>query len=179
MYKAVLTAWLLTLLFGSCIIGLQAQNLPDKPQPTVKIQFTCKLDVKCQENYGVKANQKFYRQLPVVQPTVDHAYVLSTSTTVLLSIADIENSIYTLNKPGTQEVNWLFGSHPGRVRYYAVILPVDAATTLISYRYKREDEALKAAGYPGHKIVKWWLPTTMMSAAHIVGILVTVTSTGR
>lgn len=169
----------------SLILGLLlatpliAQTLPNKPQPTVKIQLTCKLDVKCQEAYGVKANQKFYRQLPVVQPTLDHAYVLSTTTSILLSIGDVENSLYALNKPGTQEANWLFGSHPNRARYYAIILPVDAAAAIISYRYKREDQALKAAGYPSHRIVKWWLPEAMNSVGHTVGILITATSTGR
>ena len=78
-----------------------------------------------------------------------------------------------------READPLYGSHPGRARYYAIAMPVAGLCAYYSYRYKREDDALAAAGIPGHKYVKWWLPEALNIGAHIFGIVATASFTGK
>lgn len=135
-------------------------------QSTVRVQLT-------------DGSRKWYEPLPVPHKTADKAFWLSTALNVGLTVADAENSLYALRRPGAQESNPLLGSNPSRGRMYAIMLPAAALTTYFSFRYKREDDALKAAGYPGHKYMKWWVPNLLNTAGHALGVGVTLASTGR
>lgn len=145
---------------------LHAQELPFKPKPVVRVELTNGVD-------------KWWQPLPVPHRTADRAYWASTITSLGWTVADVENSVYILKSPKTHEVNFIFGSHPSRGRYYAICLPVFLGSAYLSYRYKREDEALKYAGLPTHKYVRWWLPEALNTGSHVLGVLVTLTSTGR
>ena len=63
--------------------------------------------------------------------------------------------------------------------YYGIGVPVTVAAAWLSWKGKREDDALRDAGLPGHKYMKWWLPEAAVIASHAVGIFVTVANTGR
>lgn len=154
----------LALLLCSC--PLFAQNLPFKPQPTVRVKLT-------------DGTKTWYQPLVVPHRTADRAFWLSTGLSLALTVADVENSHYALNKLGTIEANPVFGQHPGRARYYAICLPIFAVNTYLSYRYKREDDAMAAAGIRGHKYAKWWVPSLANTVVHAVGVTVTLASTGR
>ena len=122
---------------------------------------------------------KWYEELPVTHRTADHTYLLTTFLSAAVTVADVENSIYALHKQGAVEANGIFGSHPSRGTYYAITIPVFAANAVFSYRYKRQDDALRAAGYPGHKYIKWPVPSLLNTIGHAIGLGVTVASTGR
>jgi hypothetical protein len=155
------------LLAGMAVtVGAQAQDFPFKPLPTVRVQLTDRVT-------------KWYEPLPVRRKTADAAWWEWFAASNALTIADTENSVYALKKPGASEANFLFGAHPGRARYYAVMAPITAACDYLSWKYKREDDALKDAGIQGHKFSKWWLVQAVNTGAHAVGILVTLGSTGR
>ena len=135
-------------------------------QSTVKVQLT-------------DGTRKWYQELPVAHKTADRVFWLDTALSVGMTVADVENSMYALNKPGTSEANWLFGSRPTRARYYGITMPVTVLSAYLSWRYKREDDALTVAGLPGHKYSKWWLPNLLNTAGHTLGVGVTLASTGR
>ena len=124
-------------------------------------------------------SRQWYEPLPVRHRTADRKFWLSTGLSGALTVADVKNSLDALNRPGTSEANPIFGRHPSPGRYYAVMVPIFAANAYMSYRYKREDEALADAGIQGHKYVKWWLPSALNSGAHAVGLAVTLAATGR
>lgn len=167
---------ILFLMLAAPVFG---QGLPDKPQPTVKVQLTCKGNVICAERYHVNPAQNFYQELPVPHRTADRAFILDTLLSFGMTAADVENSIYALNKPGTEEANFVFGSHPSRGKYYAIVMPIAGLNAAFSYHYKREDDALKAAGLIGHKYAKWWVPNLINTIGHGIGVAVTASSTGR
>ena len=156
---------LLTILL--CGIPAWAQDaLPSKPEPTVRVQLT-------------DGQRKWYEQLPVKHKTVDHAWWEWAIVSGGMTILDAENSLYALHKPGTSEANGIFGSHPSRAKYYGIMLPVAGLGDILSYKYKREDDALKSAGMQGHKYSKWWIIQAMNTGAHVVGVAITLGSTGR
>lgn len=135
-------------------------------RPTVRVKLT-------------NGSQTWYQDLPATKTTANRTYWLSTALSLALTVADVENSHYTLNRPGTSEANPLFGAHPGRARYYGICLPIFAVNAYMSYRYKREDQALADAGLKGHKYVKWFTPNLLNTAFHALGLAVTIGSTGR
>lgn len=124
-------------------------------------------------------SQTWYQDLPVTKPTANRTYWIATGLSGLLTVLDIENSHLALNRPGTSEANPLFGAHPGRARYYGICLPIFALNAYMSYRYKRQDQALADAGIQGHKYVKWWLPEALNGGMHAIGLAVTLGATGR
>ena len=124
-------------------------------------------------------HRTWYQPLPVPHRTAEKAFWLSTLISAGVTVADVENSMYALRRLGTSEANGLFGSHPRRGVYYGIAAPACALNVLFSYHYKREDDALRAAGLPGHKCAKWWLPSALNTGAHVVGVAVTLGSTGR
>lgn len=135
-------------------------------QSTVKVKLT-------------DGTRQWYEQLPVPHKTADKAFWVSTLLSVGLTVADAENTKYALGRPGATESNPLFGKNPSRARMYGIMLPIAGLTSYYSFRYKREDDALKAAGYGGHKYVKWWLPNLFNTAEHALGVGVTLGFTGR
>ena len=161
--------WMGLLIMAAAVIctrPVSAQQLPFKPQPTVTVKLTD----------GTRA---WYQPLVVPHRTADRAYWLSTLVSLGMTVADVENSHYALTRAGTMEANPLFGSHPSRPVYYGITLPIFAINAAFSYHYKRQDDALAAAGLPGHRFAKWWLPNLMNTGVHAVGVGVTVGSTGR
>jgi hypothetical protein len=155
-------AILMLLLVGT----LHAQELPFKPLPVVRVQLTD----------GAK---KWYEPLAVPQKTADKAFLAYLGVSALSMIADCENTEYALQKPGASERNLLFGGRPGRAKCYGLSAPVFLGMGYYSYKYKREDSALAYAGLPAHRFVRWWVPDALNTAFHVVGVLVTLTSTGR
>jgi hypothetical protein len=147
-------------------VTVRAQELPFKPIPTVRVQLTDHVT-------------KWYEPLRVEQRTADRRWFASVALSGALTVADAENSLYALRLPNVREANPLFGAHPSRLRYYSIMAPLAVACGYMSYKYKREDDALKAAGIPGHKFVKWHLVNDLNIAAHVVGVAVTLASTGR
>lgn len=158
--------FLLLFLLLSLNLTVTAQSQPPKPEPTVQVKLT-------------DGQRTWYQALPVTNRTADKAFIASTLLSLAATVADVENSHAALERSGTREANPLFGSNPSRVRYYAITLPVFAVNAFVSYRYKRQDDALGVARYGGHKIVKWWLPNTLNTFFHVVGISATVASTGK
>jgi hypothetical protein len=152
----------------SSIKGIGAQStVPKSPYATsVKIHMT-------------DGHTKWWEPYPATHRTIDHSYLESTALSAFLTVADMENAHYALTRPGTHEFNAIFGYRPTRDTYYATSGVVFAAMAYMSYRYKREDDALKAAGLPGHKIVKWWVPNALNSTAHFVGVFATLAATGK
>ena len=157
-------------------------DYPFKPLPTVRVQLTCpKTDILCQETYHVKPGEKWWEPLPVRRPTTDRAYLLTTIASGALTVIDIENSVYAIgNCQNAHEANPLYGQCPGRGRYYAIGGAIFAGTSYISWRWKRTDSALKDAGYPPHGgWQNWRVPEIVNGVSHLVGILVTLGSTGK
>jgi hypothetical protein len=139
--------------------------------------------VKPQAGIDVKltdGTHTWKQALTVPHTTADKSYWISTAISAGLTVLDVENSIYALkSQPGTVEANGIFGNHPSRTRYYSITLPIFAANAYVSWKYKREDDALKAAGIPGHKYVSWKVPNGINSGMHLVGFLVTLLSTPK
>lgn len=154
---------LVVVLVAAFAVTVGAQTAPLE---TVRIQLTDRAT-------------KWYAPLPVSQTTADKAWWAWFAASNALTVADAENSLYALRTPGATEANPFFGARPGRARIYAVMLPVTVLCDYMSWRYKREDDALRDAGIPGHKYVKWWLPQALNAGGHAIGILVTLASTGR
>ena len=131
--------------------------------------------VKVQMTDGAR---KWYEPLPVPK-THDHKFLILTASSVLANVADVENSLVALRGQHVRELNPLYGQHPNRLRYYDVSLPITGALAYWSWRWKREDAALKFAGYPGHRFMKWWIPEALNIATHGAGLGFTAASTGR
>jgi hypothetical protein len=123
--------------------------------------------------------RKWYEPLPVPHHTADSAFWESTVASFGANVVDVENTVYALRRPGAIEANLIFGKHPSRARLYATTTPMSALCGYLSWRYKREDDALKAAGIQGHKYSKWWVPSLLNTSFHVVGIVGTMVSTGR
>lgn len=180
MKKICCYAFVLAVLYGSCTVSIHAQNLPFKPQPTVKITLTCGSDVACQEKEHVSRYTVWTESIPVPHRTADKAFFLWEAISQVATVADVENSIYVLrHTPGTVEANPVFGKNPSRLRYYALMEGLYLAEIPFTWHYKREDDALKAAGFQGHKYAKWWILPAINTTAHGVGIGITLSSTGR
>lgn len=158
---------------------LGAQDLPSKPSPTVAVRVTCGTDLACQLDNRVGRRDKWWVSLPVPHRTADRSFWLSTSTSLLMTVADNENSLVALRRPGVHEIDPLYGSHPSRARYYAIDIPIAIGAAAFSYHYKRQDDALRAAGMPGHRFVKWWLPNLLNTGSHAAGVIWTVVKTGQ
>ena len=164
------------LLIGALLLcpACHAQDLPDKPIIVEHPTFG-NIDIELTYN----GRQKWHELIPVPHETKDRAFWSHVSASVLCTFMDVENSVYTMNHSHSRELNPIYGSHPGRGRYYIIALPVAAATSYLSYRYKRESDALRARGYEDHKWRKWWIPDALNGGSHIVGILFTFASTGK
>ena len=134
--------------------------------PTVNVKLT-------------NGTQTWYEPLPVPHRTTDRAYWLHFALTQAATIADIENTRYALGKAGTQEANPIYGKAPSRLTLYSISEAVAIGNAIFDRHYKRQDDALAAANIPGHKWSKWWVPTMLNTAAHSVGLLTTLASTGR
>lgn len=136
-------------------------------QSTVKVQLT--------DN-----THKWYEQLPVKHKTADRAFWLWQSVSQAATVADVENSIYVLQHcGGCIERNPIFGQHPNRAVYYGITEGIFVAEVPFTFYYKRQDDALKAAGIQGHRYAKWWILPALNTAGHGVGVGVTVGLTGR
>jgi len=148
------------------VLPVAYADLPGQPQPTVRVHLA-------------DQTHQWWQPLPVTHRTADWRFDALIATSFAVTAGDVENSLAALRKPGVHEVDPLYGSHPGRARYYAIAMPVTAMCAYYSWRYKREDDALRAAGLPPHKWVKWWLPGALNTGAHVFGILFTLSATGR
>jgi hypothetical protein len=147
---------------------IRAQDI-EKPLPRVSVKL-----IRDSDGKRVTFN------LPVPHRTVDRAFVTWAAVSQIATIADVENSIYAGRGSGVYEVNWLYGSHPSRDRYYAVSQAIWAFGTYVSRRSKRENDAARAFGArPDFTHRMWWLPQFGNAAAHLIGIGFTIARTGR
>ena len=168
---------LLALLFSVPVFG---QQFPFKSLPTVRVHLTCAGDAICAENYHVQPKEKWWEPLQVRRPTADKKWYAATAASGILTAGDVENSLIALgNCHNAREANPLYGKCPGRARYYAISGPIFVLNAYMSYKWKREDDALKDAGIPGHKYQKWWLPDAINGGTHLLGILITLGATGK
>lgn len=169
-----------SLLILAASMTMHAQEFPFKPLPTVRVHLTCAGDIQCADNYHVKPMDKWWEPLPVRQPTVDKKWLTATSISGILTAGDVENSIIAIgNCRNSHEVNPIYGSCPSRARYYAISGPLYIFNAYMSYKWKREDDATKAAGMTGHKYMKWWLPDAINGGGHLLGIIITLSATGK
>ena len=171
---------LLALLF--CVAPAFSQTIA--PLETVKVHVTCgKLRPECQADWHVGPTEKWWTPLPVRQDTADRAWFESVGASVLLNVGDVENSLYALNRAPIGgrpvEFNAIFGLHPNRRTYYATTLPVTAGLAWLSWHYKRQDDAMRAAGWQRNRYIKWWVPNALNTAGHAVSIIWTAFGTHR
>ena len=84
--------------------------------------------------------------------------------------------MYAGHKPGVRELNPLYR---GRAMAYGTQIPADLGLAWLAWHYKRQSDALRAAGLPDHKIQKWWLIQAINSGAHAAAIWYTLGATDR
>lgn len=118
----------------------------------------------------------WYEPLPIPHRTADKAFWAMMGLSQLATVADNMNTQYALRKIGTQETNPLLKS---RAALWGVTEGIWAAEIPWAWHYKRQDDALKAAGLPGHKYAKWWVIPLLNIGSHGLGISVTLASTHR
>jgi hypothetical protein len=155
---------------------------PSKPIPTVRVKLTCApRDLVCMGEFNARPGQTWYATYPVTHRTADRSYILSVLGAAAFTTADVENSVIAERAiPNGQELNPVFFSkHPTRARYYEIEAPVTAIAALVSWRYKRQDDATKIAGVQGHKWVKWHAPNDLVMLGHALGIAITAASTRK
>ena len=121
---------------------------------------------------------QWIQYLPVPHKTADRAFWLWTIADVASTVADGENTFYALRKAGVRESNPLLGSHPTRARYYPLELGLCAFQTYLAYRWKRADDAERAAGFKQARL-PWWAPQLAITASHGAGVAFTLAFTGR
>lgn len=98
---------------------------------------------------------------------------------VSMTVLDGENSAYAGRLRGVREISPLIGSSFTRERFYGVETPILAVSEYMSWRHKREDDALVSAGMTPHRYIKWWLLPAINSSVHALGVGITRASTGR
>ncbi len=145
-------------------VTVNAQDLPDKPQPNFG---TVQVDVTFPTSARPKVVERL--TLPVPHKTEDRAWWTWQASSVLVTGADLGFALTHLQ----QESNPLIRKHP------AVAAGVAAATTVaviyVSRRWKRQDDAIRSS-YGGEKGVKWWVPNALETAFHGVGLALSVAS---
>lgn len=150
------------------VLPLHAQELPDKPQPTVRVKMV-----------DESTNKNVWLALEVPQPTIDRAWLLWNGAAQASAVIDVENSVYSLKRPGVTEVNPILGTNPGRAKYYALNEAVFGAMAYLSYRVKRENDASVAFGAPPRWHSKWWIIPAGEIAVHVFSTIYSVAKTGR
>jgi hypothetical protein len=114
---------------------------------------------------------------PTKHYTADKAWWLVNLTSWVATVADIENTQAVL-RAGGQEGNPIYGSHPSRLRAYAIAAPLAGLTSWVSYRWKREDDHDKAVLGRVAK-VRWYASPLVNAGTHGFGIAFTLAATGR
>lgn len=112
--------------------------------------------------------------------TIDKAFILVNGLSLLSTVADVENTHYALvHDPHVQEANpFYFSKHPSRARMYEVNSIFFVPETLLAYKWKREDDADRAAGRQLAKY-RWYAIPLINVATHGIGLTITLASTGR
>jgi hypothetical protein len=155
----ILSATFLIILWVPC---LRAQEKILPLSSAVKIELT-------------DGQRKWWAPLPVTKRTVDGKFWVSTAASFAATVADGENTMHVLrNGKGNRETNFIYGSHPDRLRYYGVSLPIASVCAYYSWKWKREDQALKDSGYPPHRFIKWQFPNAYNTGVHMFGIVFTL-----
>ena len=158
--------FLITGILGLCLAsGVAAQDtvLPFRPKTNVSVQIT-------------DGTKKWNQSLVVPHKTVDKSFVAWSAISQAATLADDFNTIYALQRPGTREANPLLRS---RAALFGVTEGLFVVDEIMAWRYKREDDALKYAGIPGHKYSKWWVVPMLNVGAHGLGVGLTLKFTGR
>jgi hypothetical protein len=112
--------------------------------------------------------------------TIDRNFLLLSGASILATVADVENTHYALvHDPHVQEANpFYFSKHPTRARMYEVNTPITALNLIWSYKWKKEDDADRAAGRPLAKY-RWFVLPIILTSTHTLGVTITLASTGR
>ena len=148
-------------------IPINAQDLPDKPIPTVRVKLVDDI-----------SHQRVTFTLPVKHRTVDKTWILLTLASAGVTVLDIENTRYCLRSGDCFEADPLYGKFPSRARLWSISGPILAMTTYLSWRYKRSDDAALAFGAKT-AWTKWWIPQVSNIATHAVGVAFTIKNTGK
>jgi hypothetical protein len=111
--------------------------------------------------------------------TADKAWWLVTAASVGATVADIENTQFCMKDFHCQEGNPIyFSRRPSRLRMYSINAGIMAPMLYYSYKWKREDDADRAAGRQLAKY-RWYAIPVINIAAHGFGLTITLSSTGR
>jgi hypothetical protein len=160
MNKALILALLMS---GSAC----AQSLPDKPTPHVTV--TLRDDA---------TRRIFKQQIAIPHRTADRSWWLAMAGSTLLTVADVENTVYCLHSGVCVEDNPLYGRDPSRLRLWSLSGPTLAATGYLSWREKRAEDAEKAFGVKLSRVRWYWLPI-VNGASHLFGVAYTLRNTGK
>lgn len=146
---------LLALLLLTAAAPCLADDLPVKPEPTVTVPV-----------YYANSHQIERITLPVPHKTMDDAYVQWNAAMFMVSAAD---STLTLGHRNL-EVNPLIRHHP--VPMTIAGFGLDGLALWLDHKWKREDDAMRAAGIPYDKHdVKWWYVPAMVTVIRGVGLV--------
>jgi hypothetical protein len=133
-------------------------QLPLKVVPTIRVHLS-------------DGKRTWWEPLPVTHRTIDRNYLLSSAAVDASMIADVQYSLYFIHR-GAHEINPIFGKHPNALRYYEIQAPIDILVHYMTWKYKREDDALRSSGYPGHKYAKWHLIDDLITGVHVFDVVV-------
>jgi hypothetical protein len=150
----------LAVLAGVMLAGcLNAQSLPDKPEPhaTVRLELT----------YPSDDYKKHWVTLPVPHRTADAAWIGWNSASLAACGVDLGLALSHLN----QEGNPIVKAAPGLA--VGICAATAAASGYFSWREKREEDAIRAAGIP-HRGFRWWAFDAGVVVPHAVGIAISI-----
>jgi hypothetical protein len=155
------------ILFLGCFTGLRAHDGKEcyvaKLTPDDQVQIVVK---PCSPTPGSPAPK-----------TADRAWWLVNSASWAISIADVENTQYVM-RLGGREGNPIYGSHPSRLRAYAISGGIAGLTTYLSYRWKKQDD-LDFIQYHKYYKIRWWSVDLVNVGAHGFGLAFTFAATGK
>ncbi len=120
-------------------------------------------------------------QIPVrsTQHAADKAWWLLNGASIGMTVADIENTQFCLRSKHCQEGNPIyFSRHPSRLRMYGINAILLIPETYYSYKWKREDDADRAAGRELAKY-RWYVIPVINVISHGAGLTITLMATGR
>ena len=145
-------------------VNVNAQDLPDKPQPNFG---TVQVDVTYPTSQHPKAVQQLTLKVP--HKTEDRAWWTWQASSLLVTGGDLGFALSHSN----QELNPLIRKHPAAMTGVAAATSV--AVIYLSRKWKRQDDALRAAA-GGERGIKWWVPNAVETAFHGAGLVLSLTS---
>jgi hypothetical protein len=145
-------------------VNVGAQDLPDKPQPNFGM---VRVDVTYSNSEHPKAVERLTLKVP--HKTEDRAWWTWQASSLLITGGDLGFALSHLR----QEANPLIRKHPAAMT--GVVAATSVAVIYVSRKWKRQDDALRAAA-GGERGIKWWVPNAVETAFHGAGLVLSLTS---